>query len=298
MSTDQSSRDLDPSEPEEPIGRLLGDMGRYGSNTRWDITGEDLRARRSHRGWANAHTLSTVAVGAVALAAAVTLVAAVATSGFHSQPTHLPSLSATASTASHSTGPQRSTTATTSPMTAPTTTNPAVGPTVSTLPAIVPATTTPTTQSPPAVATNPPATSSCQSSNLTAQGGRQGEAGSAQGTVVLTNVGQTACVLSGIPSVGIIGPGGSPLGVTMSAATNQAEAPLAVSPGSSGTLIVNWSNWCGAAPGSLQISIGLVGGGTVTGPFDGPPGYTYVPPCISAGQVSSLSVVNAYLAGS
>jgi hypothetical protein len=299
MPTESTAPDQDPSEQERGVGRLLEDMGHHASNVPWPITGAELRAKRSRWGWSNTHALSAVTVGAIAVAAGAILVVAVTTSAFHSQPTHLPRLSATATSThpSQTTAGPSATVQTTSPI-APTTSSSPTSPTATSVPTTAPTRTTPTAQPPNAVATTPSATESCLASNLTAQGGRQGEAGTAQGEVILTNGGSTACVLSGDPSLGLMTSGGSPLGVTQGPATRSPDAPLTVAPGSAAILIVNWSNWCSASPGPLQISIGLAGGGSVVGPFDGPPGSDFVPPCIDEGGSSSLVVADAYLADS
>lgn len=55
-----------------------------------------------------------------------------------------------------------------------------------------------------------------------------------------------------------------------------------------------WANWCGRPPGPVWIRVTLPTGGVVTGPFNGPPDYNFVPPCVQHGQPSTVAVINAY----
>jgi hypothetical protein len=64
-------------------------------------------------------------------------------------------------------------------------------------------------------------------------------------------------------------------------------------PGQSASAAVYWSDWCQANPGALDIAITLAGG-TVTGPFNGPPDYNYVPDCTNPIGSSTLQVVQPY----
>jgi hypothetical protein len=52
------------------------------------------------------------------------------------------------------------------------------------------------------------------------------------------------------------------------------------------------------APGPLTVRVTLpASGGTVSGPFDGPPDYDFVPQCLDQHQRSTISVIGAYEAG-
>jgi hypothetical protein len=69
-------------------------------------------------------------------------------------------------------------------------------------------------------------------------------------------------------------------------------------PGASGaaTLIAYWFNWCGSAPGPLQLEIKLAhDGGSLNAPFNEP---DYVPRCTAPGHPSTLQVIDAYDPGS
>jgi hypothetical protein len=76
--------------------------------------------------------------------------------------------------------------------------------------------------------------------------------------------------------------------VLLSAAVLPASQPNAADLG------VFWANWCGPAPGPLSVRVTLAAGGVVTGPFDGPPDYDYVPLCTGPGAPSTISVSRAY----
>ena len=157
-----------------------------------------------------------------------------------------------------------------------------------------------TTTSSSTTTTIPPGTPACPAALLTARGGRQGGGlvGEAQGAVLLTNIGTTSCSLSGNPSVAMLKSDGSQLDVEAAPPTNPALPPVLLQPRGSATLIVYWSNWCGGPPGQLQIRITLSGNeGTLTGPFDGPPNYDFVPACRDSSQPSMLTVTQAYYAG-
>jgi len=146
--------------------------------------------------------------------------------------------------------------------------------------------------------TIPVGTPACAPSQLRARGGRQGGGfvGEALGQVVLTNAGPGTCVLSGTPSVALLTAGGQPLSATALPADLQVNQPRLLRPGASGGLDLYWSNWCGAAPGPLDVAVTLAGDATaVTGPFNGPPGYDFVPACRDATQPSTLTVTGAFV---
>ncbi len=120
----------------------------------------------------------------------------------------------------------------------------------------------------------------------------------AQGTIVLTNSSTASCFLSGNPTVALLQTDGAPLGVELKEATNSALPPLLLSPHATANLIVDWANWCGVAPGPLQIRITIIGSTTgLIAPFDGPPGTDYVPMCASDSKTTTLTVVHAYEKG-
>jgi hypothetical protein len=53
---------------------------------------------------------------------------------------------------------------------------------------------------------------------------------------------------------------------------------------------LNWANWCHGDPGPLRVGLTLPGGvGAVESPFDGPPGYAYVPGCTASGRPSTVT---------
>lgn len=140
---------------------------------------------------------------------------------------------------------------------------------------------------------------SCASTALAIYGGRKdGDFfGVALGTVVVTNIGPATCQLSGTPTLALTDDEG-PLDLPQADTPGLAISPVVLAPNGSATLTVDWVNWCHPAPGPLQITIGLPdGAGTVIGPFNGPPGGTFVPACQSATQPSAVGVVQGYAPG-
>lgn len=165
----------------------------------------------------------------------------------------------------------------------------------------VPTSTIPAISSTTTTAGIPPGTAPCAAGDFAAQGGRQGGGaeGVAEGTVILTNESGEPCVLSDNPSVSLSRSDGSSLDVQAASPRNPALPPVLVQPSDSAVLIVEWANWCGSPPGPLQIQVTFAeNGGNVTGSFDGPPNYNFVPACTNSTQPSTLAVVDAYYAGS
>ena len=145
----------------------------------------------------------------------------------------------------------------------------------------------------------PTSAAACRADALSVHGGRQGGGfQSAHADVVFTNVGPAPCRLAGVPTVALLDAQGTALPVQQ----HTAPAPQATLHGvvllpRQGTawLSFSWTNWCGAKPGPLRISVTLpTNGGTVTGDFDGPPDYNYVPGCVQHGQASTIEVLSAY----
>jgi Protein of unknown function (DUF4232) len=150
----------------------------------------------------------------------------------------------------------------------------------------------------PAGSQTVPAATACAAAALRILAGREGEQGTAAGFIEFTNAGARPCMLRGMPAVSILRASGTPLpvrqvpgptgGVTIGPATLPARGRGAAE------LVVSWANWCGPRPGPLLVRIAIPGVGLVTGPFDGPPDYDYVPPCLAPGQPSEISVISAY----
>ncbi len=140
------------------------------------------------------------------------------------------------------------------------------------------------------------AAAACTAAALRITAGREGENGGAHGDIEFTNTGGRPCVLRGMPAVSILRASGAPLPVRQVPADGVTIRPVTLPPGGRGAadLVVFWANWCGQRPGPLLVRIAMPGGGQVTGPFNGPPGYDYVPRCLSPGQPSEISVISAY----
>jgi photosystem II stability/assembly factor-like uncharacterized protein len=107
----------------------------------------------------------------------------------------------------------------------------------------------------------PSAPGDCFGSDLSVHGGRQGENTFAFGQVLFTNVGRVPCFLAAIPtSIQLVRSDGSVLGTQMRP-TSAEVTPVLLEPGApdAATMDVYWGNWCGAAPGPLQIRVTFPG---------------------------------------
>lgn len=136
----------------------------------------------------------------------------------------------------------------------------------------------------------------CAAAELRIRAGREGDSEGAHGDVEFTNVGSRPCVLRGLPRVAIIRAGGGSLAVRLLRAPNVSLRLVVLPSGrlDAADLVIYWANWCGRPPGPLSIRVTLPAGGAVTGPFNGPPDYNFVPDCIQHGQPSTVSVIDAY----
>jgi hypothetical protein len=135
----------------------------------------------------------------------------------------------------------------------------------------------------------------CDPNALKITGGRQGEAfGTAEGTILLTNTSNILCSLN-VPALTLVTQNGTPLTIQTSAPSSPV-VPMALNPSASAEVITNWSNWCGSAPGPLEIAVTLPGSTKAVGSFNGPPNYNYVPTCQDHSRASVIQVVGAYLA--
>lgn len=157
----------------------------------------------------------------------------------------------------------------------------------------------------PAVLRAPQSTAApCRASELKVQGGGivfQATAVGASGTVELRNVGSRACRLTGRPLVRFVGTPQSPrqrqtaepaLSPEFPGVTKPASSLLALAPGSSATLSLDWNNWCPPGPRSNKpavapkaVRVTLPGGG---GSID--VSYNAVTPCYQPGSPSTVGV--------
>jgi hypothetical protein len=135
----------------------------------------------------------------------------------------------------------------------------------------------------------------CASATLRIRAGREGDSQGAHGDVEFTNLGSRPCVLRGLPRVAILADGRL-LAVRLVRAPNLSLSPVVLPSGrlDAADLVVYWANWCGRRQGPLSVRVTLPAGGVVTGPFNGPPDYNFVPDCIQRGHPSTVSVIGAY----
>jgi hypothetical protein len=140
-------------------------------------------------------------------------------------------------------------------------------------------------------------TALCTAPDLSVHGGRQGGGfvGVALAMLVVTNRSATPCRVSGYPTVEILGQDGAALDVTHTAQAQVAGNSRALAPGQSVGLTFDWMNWCSGAPGPLRVALTPEGTtGSIVGPFDGPPGYDFVPGCRSASEPSTIGYFSRY----
>ena len=140
----------------------------------------------------------------------------------------------------------------------------------------------------------------CDAAQLRVHGGRMGGGtGTAQADVSFTNVGTSPCALAGDPaSIELLASDGSVLPTVAATPAATPGPPVLLMPGATdaANLAINWSNWCGRAPGAMRIRITLPGGaGAVTGDLNGPPG-TYVPRCDHPETASAVELLWSFSA--
>jgi hypothetical protein len=137
----------------------------------------------------------------------------------------------------------------------------------------------------------------CRPSQLIVVGGRQGGGfvGVALAVAVVSNKGPGSCTLSGYPRIEM--PSRSdPLRVSQRATPPAPKRNSIVLAQGQGVFITfQWTNWCQANPGPLRVRLRPQGDRNgVTGSFDGPPFYDFVPACQNASQTSTLTVVSPF----
>ncbi len=155
---------------------------------------------------------------------------------------------------------------------------------------------TPAPTSPPS-----PAPGACQASQLRVHGGRMGGGtGTVEADAYLTNVGTSPCTLGGDPAaIDLLRADGSVLPTVAAAPAATPGPPVTLTTGvaDAANLAINWSNWCGGAPGPLRIRITLPEGmGAVTGDINGPPLLAVVPRCDHPESTSALELLWSFSA--
>jgi hypothetical protein len=113
--------------------------------------------------------------------------------------------------------------------------------------------------------------------------------------MVLTNTATHACLLTGYPTIVLFGQNGAALDIQAPPAPEAGKDSVVVSAGHSASMNFDWTNWCSGVPGPLRISVTPDGTtGSLVGPFDGPPGYDFVPACRDSSQPSTLEALMPY----
>jgi hypothetical protein len=151
---------------------------------------------------------------------------------------------------------------------------------------------------PPSLVTFTESATQCRPSQLTLVGGRQGGGfvGVALAVAVVSNKGPGICTLSGYPRIEMLSQRGDALRVSQPATPPAPKRNSIVLGQGQGVFITfQWTNWCQANPGPLRVRLRLQGyRNGVTGSFDGPPFYDFVPACQNASQPSTLTVVSPF----
>lgn len=144
----------------------------------------------------------------------------------------------------------------------------------------------------------PAHTARCSAADLLARGGREagGFHGYAEAGVQFANTSDSACRLSGAPRVTVFKADGTRLPLRFRVSHRATLHSVTLPSGSawSASTTLSWTNWCGRKPGPLTVKVRLAGGGVVTGSFDGPPGYDFVPGCLDRLRPSRLVLVDAF----
>lgn len=137
----------------------------------------------------------------------------------------------------------------------------------------------------------------CVRESLTVRGGRQGggATGVAHGDVEIRNLGAAPCTLIAPHSILFLTANRQPLAIRFTSATSTLPA-VTIPPGEAASLGLSWTNWCHDRPGPLTISIvGASLGGTISGTFNGPPDFDFVPACITRTMPSAVQIVSLQL---
>jgi Domain of unknown function (DUF4232) len=140
--------------------------------------------------------------------------------------------------------------------------------------------------------------SRCTGADLLVRAGREagGSFGLASATVQFADTAHAPCRLSGAPRVAVLRADGTrlPVRFTVGQRATLQSVLLPSGPHWSASMTLSWSNWCGADPGTLIVTVRLRQGGAVTGSFGGPPGYDFVPGCLDKQSPSRLVLLDAY----
>jgi hypothetical protein len=163
-------------------------------------------------------------------------------------------------------------------------------------PNATPAPTTPPSSSPtPQVV--PSGTPACTTAHVRIEAGWEGATGSLAGVVVVTNTGSSACVLAGPPHAQLRADGAA-IDVTITTYRSlqvdqpQDAPPVLLEPGGQAQASLNWSNWCGAQLGKIDVLVTLPDGSGPVQASDLGPGQVagLAPRCDAPDAGSTLGV--------
>lgn len=149
----------------------------------------------------------------------------------------------------------------------------------------------------PSITTVPP----CTSAQLSAtDSGNQGGGTQIQTYIKITNIGGSACILSGVPTTMDLLGGGTTLATKTLAVPSDLEQHAKIlrpHAANAAYLVVWWGNWCGSSNERAELRITLPDGGglPLLIAFNTYGGHTFVPACLQQSEPSTLQVTEAYL---
>ena len=142
-----------------------------------------------------------------------------------------------------------------------------------------------------------PAAAPCHVARLTVSGGRQagGALGVAHVDIVITNTGRRCRLLGAPEGITVLRARGHALALDLRRTQAANDRPVVLARRGRVYVALAWNNWCRPNPGELVVRLRLPGTShALTGPFNGPPDYNFVPACLDRSQPSTLAVTGPY----
>ena len=131
---------------------------------------------------------------------------------------------------------------------------------------------------------------SCRAGSLAIAGSRQGEVGTVNVGVAITNIGTSTCTLGHLPQmVEILDASGAKLAQATVPDPRSVGGRISLEPGLHGSALLTfyWMNWCQAVPGGLQVQVAFA---DTVSPVTGPLAGTLLPACLDPSESSSIQI--------
>ena len=132
----------------------------------------------------------------------------------------------------------------------------------------------------------------CQPANLTATVGGQGATGSTLGQIIVKNMGNMPCHLTGHPQVQLVDNKGDKLTVNTTIPSEQPAQIVTLQPNQHAIAMIQWFNWCGAYKGPVTVKFSLPNGTSFISAVDSQYGGFTEPRCDTVSSSSTLAVGN------